>query len=699
MRIISNSVLNLQILKRNKYAISYILLLVAFFGVFLEISQIFSMLVLPLFILGIPGYLFAKIFFSHDDLVDKLLLSFGFSIFNSTVGFYVLLFLYNRPVNTLFSRLFLIFLFFESFTLLSVDYFISRRSVTQKFESEWGLDLVLAQKYQLLLGFLLVGLFFVQILFKQIPLYWPDEHTYVYTSRNLLDANYSFTPLPPVMDPQLWVPRYVFIGLNTLFYLFFGVNLTAPQAMVIISSLILILATFALARLLFDEKTGLIASLYLAFNPLFWWVARRVIPEMLVAALVWSGIYFMIKACKQERSGSEFKWQYVPISGLFFILAIYIKLTAVFLIPTFIMILLVFRQRIGKKRTSIFYMISLAGIISFLGIILASGRYTEYLFFLLRNFSYFLNRWDWHVAYVSMIEPILIISPVVVFGALGIIFDFKTENRGKNTIILFTAWATYFILPLILPDQALDPRHVFPAHIGPSIIAAYGTVEATKREKLWERMLYVSISVQIIYETWIREYIRISQISRFVTELTLLILALVILKKLVQKVKLQPTQTVHNARAAVLLGLIIFLCINGLTLTNLGWSSKTRRLSFEILTATQTSLELSGNWLIENTDESSILMTNEFVRLPYYADYRITYPLPVYEFSFFSEINQKEIEYLILFWSIWSERYPYMFQYIENTPLNMIEMTRWDYTAEDGRELGFVIYNVITNSV
>ncbi len=297
-----------------------------------------------------------------------------------------------------------------------------------------------------------------------------------------------------------------------------------------------------------------------------------------------------------------------------------------------------------------------------------------------------------------MIEPFLIISPVFIFSILGILFDFKQRERGQGVIILFTAWVAYFFLPLILPEQAIDPRQVFPAHVGPSIIAAFGTIEVTKREKLWERMLYFPIFFQAFYEVWIREYVRISQISRVLIELVLLILTLVVLKKAVQKIKLQPSQAVPKARTIVLLGLILVLIINGHALSSCGKSARIRRISLETLSATQTSLEKSGRWLIANTSESSVLMTNEFKRLPYYAGQRITYPLPEYEVFFFSEVQTKNIEYVILFWSIWSLKYPYMNKYIETAPPKMMELTRWIYTAEDGRDLGFVIYKVVIDS-
>ena len=106
---------------------------------------------------------------------------------------------------------------------------------------------------------------------------------------------------------------------------------------------------------------------------------------------------------------------------------------------------------------------------------------------------------------------------------------------------------------------------------------------------------------------------------------------------------------------------------------------------------------LSGSWLNENAIDSSILMTNEFIRLPYYANFRTTYPLPGNEYFFLQDIQSMNIDYLVLFWSIWSERYPYMYNYIDTPPPNMVEITRWNYIAQDGRELGFLIYKMVNN--
>jgi len=695
MKTSSGFITRIKSLKNSIHGLLFLFLIAAVIFTLFELSSLFSLLFLPPLFLILPGYFFAKIIFKKDDLIDQLLIGHGLSILNSIMVFYFLLFLYNRPIDAIFAQIVLVFVFFECFALILIDYIGFKKIKAQNFEYSLRSGLLFVWKNNFIMGLLLLIILLGQILLIKIHLYWPDEHTYVYTSRNLLSANYSFTPLPPVMDPRLWTPRYVFIGLNTVFYMFFGLNLTAPQTLTIISSLMLVLVTFALARTLYSKKVGLIAGLYIAFNPIFWWIVRRVVPDMIVATLLWSGIYFMIKACKNEDNGPDFRWQYIPISGLFFGLAVFVKLTVIFLIPTFLVILLIFRRSISKKRSSIVYMILLAGSISFFGVFLASERYTEYLFFLLRNYSYFLDRWDWNVAYTAMIEPLLIISPVFIFGVLGIYFDFKYNNRGKNAIILFTAWVTYFFLPLILPDQAVDPRHVFPAHVGPSIIAAFGTIEVTKRRKLWERMLYLLPLAQLFYETWIREYVRISQLLRFMLEIILVILLLVVLRKIIQRIKKQSPHEISKSRTMIILGLILILFINGHTLNNLGWSNKTRPIQIEILYASQTALELSGSWLNENTIDSSILMTNEFIRLPYYANFRTTYPLPENEYFFLQDIQNRNIDYLVLFWSIWSEKYPYMYNYIEAPPPKMDELTRWRYTAQDGRELGFVIYKLI----
>jgi hypothetical protein len=36
-----------------------------------------------------------------------------------------------------------------------------------------------------------------------------------------------------------------------------------------------------------------------------------------------------------------------------------------------------------------------------------------------------------------------------------------------------------------------------------------------------------------------------------------------------------------------------------------------------------------------------------------------------------------------------------MYNYIETPPPNMVELARWEHTAQDGRETGFVIYKII----
>jgi len=646
----------------------------------------------------IPGYFIAESFFKQDNLVDKLLIGYGLSTLSSTGSFYLLLFVYNIPIDRSFSRLFLVVLFIESLVFILIDYIRSNKTISQ--HSEFKIRTYsLAQNHYLILGILLFTVVLGQILFVKIPMYWPDEHHYIYTSRNLLQANYSFTPRPPVMDPKLETPRYVFIGMNAIFYLFFGLKLPAPQALIVFSSLMLILATFAVANILYGKKVGLIASLYIAFNPTFWWIARRIVPDMIGAALLWAGIYFMIKVCK--HNGTEKSRQYIPISGIFLGLTVFVKLTIIFMIPTFFMIFIAFRKRMCKEREFLYPMICLAGTISVLAVFLAVKRNTEYLILLIQNFSYFFDHWERILVITSLIEPLLIISPVFVFTIFGIFIDLL-KKKGQNAIILVTAWLAYFIFPLILPEPAVDPRHVFPALVGPSIIAAFGTVEIIKHRKLWEPMLYVLIVVQIFYDVKIRKYVQIPHISSLLLiQLIFILSVFIILRMVVQKTKLRSFKDTTKARALVLIALILLLFANGHRLSSHMESDIVRENYLMILSSTQMTLEKSGEWLMENTNELSVYMTNEFVRLPYYTGFRTTYPLPENESTFFQEIQNKNIDYLILFWHVWLPKNIYnVYKFVETRRFQLIKMFRWEYPSDNDYSWGFVIiYEIINGSL
>lgn len=675
----------------------FLFFLTAFLFLFQEVGSNFTIILLPFYVFIIPGYFFAEIFFKQDNLVDKLLIGYGLSTLSSTGSFYLLLFLYNNPIDLSFSRLFLSVLFIESLVFILVDYFRPNKTISP--HSKFKIRMYsLVPKHYLILAILFCTVVLGQILFVKIPMYWPDEHQYIYTSRNLLQANYSFTPRPPVMDPKLKTPRYVFIGMNAIFYLFIGFKLPAPQALVVFSSLMLLLATFAVANILYGKKVGLIASLYIAFNPTFWWIARRIVPDMIGAALLWTGIYFMIKVCKYN--GTDKGRQYIPITGILLGLTVFVKLTIMFMIPAFYMIFIAFRKRTCKEKEFLF-LIGLTGIISFLIVFLVVKRNTEYLILLIHNFSYVLDHWERSLVFASLIEPLLIISPVFIFTVLGIVIDL-IKKKGQNAIILVTAWLAYFIFPLILPEPAVDPRHVFPALIGPSIIAAYGTVEIIKHRKLWEPILFVLIVVQIFYEVKIRKYVQLPHLSSLLLiQLVLVLIIFIILRKVVQTIKLLSLKDTSKARALVLMGLIILLFINGHRLSNRMESDCVRENYLMILSSTQLSLELSGEWLMENTNESSVFMTNEFVRLPYYAGFRTTYQLPENESAIFQEIQNDNIDYLILFWHVWLPKNIYnVYKFVETRRFQLIKMFRWDYPSDNDYSWGFVIiYKIIKDSL
>ncbi len=100
-----------------------------------------------------------------------------------------------------------------------------------------------------------------------------------------------------------------------LTYALFGINDVGCGTYALAVSLLSIIAIYALGKLLFNERTGIIAALLLALYPLDVELASRLMPDGLLAGFSLFALYFLLKGdiqnSKSPGAGLQSKWSYV----------------------------------------------------------------------------------------------------------------------------------------------------------------------------------------------------------------------------------------------------------------------------------------------------------------------------------------------------------------------------------------------------
>jgi hypothetical protein len=178
------------------------------------------------------------------------------------------------------------------------------------------------------------GLFAFTLL-SRIP--YRSQILYHWDSVNFACAMREFS----VAKEQPQPPGYiVYVGLCRLADLLFGDAQTTMVWISVVASALAVVALFCLGRSMFDRRVGLIAALFLASSPLFWFYGEIALPHTLDALLVIVSAWWLYEVMRGNH-----RYLY-PATAVLAVAGGVRQQTIIFLAP----LLLFALRRVGMKR-------------------------------------------------------------------------------------------------------------------------------------------------------------------------------------------------------------------------------------------------------------------------------------------------------------------------------------------------------------
>lgn len=135
----------------------------------------------------------------------------------------------------------------------------------------------------------------------------------------------------------------------SLLYAVFGPSEAVTVVYPLFASLLGILAIYGIGRLLANERAGLIAALFWASLPLGVFLSTLFGPDGILASFVNVAVYFLLLA---SRFRSTRMWIAYALAGLFVLVAIFVKPSAVIILPFFVIF---FVYRTAKENQQLLH--------------------------------------------------------------------------------------------------------------------------------------------------------------------------------------------------------------------------------------------------------------------------------------------------------------------------------------------------------
>ena len=292
---------------------------------------------------------------------------------------------------------------------------------------------------------LLLLLFIVVYTFNlsKYPMVWIDEGWFCNPSFNLAFHGFLGTTIMPdfysIAHFTYWqMPLYmIFLAVS---FKMFGFGIVQARMVSVFLGFFTVIFTYLLGRELFNKKIGLLATLLLIVNPLFFKVTREARMDIAVACFTLIALYFLVMALKR----SEYKYYFC--SGLFAILSFLSHPNGIFCI-----ISIIFLYGICKVNFKDFRSYSNLKEIT----CLVTGPtmvIIPYLYYISLNFQAFINQYKVNIV-SSASNPLINVSFEVTRYKLLIDFFYSLEGWFTLLLVLSALYLVLFGLLYILRNR------------------------------------------------------------------------------------------------------------------------------------------------------------------------------------------------------------------------------------------------------
>jgi|GEM_PF-3454445 hypothetical protein len=543
-------------------------------------------------------------------------------------------------------------------------------------------------------------LFLVLILFSALrhaDLRLPDEYMYFYKSEDLLEGN-----LMNVYAQNRYVLHFTYASLLSVLPL----NFKSVELISSFFAFSTIFPLYLLSRELFDEKTGIIASLLYAFNPSIIFYSIRFLPLNLSLFLLTSFMYFFYLWMKERKK------THLLVAIAFVIAASMVKLHGLAFLG--IALIYILASRSNGTRTTALTTGLIVAIAIMLAIFLNAFRIIQWKVGNIVNFDILRTGYSIYITYLA---PDYYTLPFLFAFFLGI----SALSASSATPVTSTTPATpvkergkllFLLTPILIyiliftAGPGLGVRHFLPVFPYMAIIASAGI----KSKANWKLFTILTLSYLTVLSTMLLLAPKIPHLIYVIPDpslplrlsVILLGILLLILKKFEKSLK--PSLVTYTA-----VSVIVVACL--INATHFIYLQKAYPDN------SRAGLEEAGIWLDENTPENAMIQSttgelkywkkihlaahpNKFPRSTYldYYTSRKTAAVPDNESELIKRIRNREIDYIVVFThfiltqSAEAKPYDYVRKYAYTPPPNCKVVYRW-YDSEGN--LGFVVYKVL----
>ncbi|MFX1486449.1 MAG: ArnT family glycosyltransferase [Promethearchaeota archaeon] len=557
-------------------------------------------------------------------------------------------------------------------------------------------------KFEFALILFIISFVVILSLLRHAPFHSRDEYAHLYVIRNLL-LNKSFAEdFPIVSGESLWAGetygRYFFVYTYAALVKFGGLDFYSIERISIFFTAMIIPSVYILGARLSKVKNvesqwlGIIAAVFVSVNPAIVYFSIRLFPDLLAAALVIPSLFFFI-------SWKDKGYKEDILSCAFFIfLALFTKLHGLVFLSILVILGIISLQ--DRRKSAI--LLSLCILV--LMFILVFGSEIPFLSEItvrLQNVVQTL-----YESMASMGETIgsMFVHTYGVYGYLGYypqaVFVLLILGSGyfllnyprKHILVLFLPLVAYLAL-FWFGSFGGGTRHFLPCYPILMILAAEGALTLTKRDWLVPTII-ASVPLFLILVTSLYQIsdLPLLGILPFYTAIIAFVGGtLIISKKILEGLNLKNTSSkmIWGITVTVLLASSFSIYQSYIFISNGAYSD-----SF------YPDINVAGDWLRTNTMVNVVILTNGYVPLPYFADYRSARVPPETEQEFLDIIENGEVDYVVIFTQpILSEfvKFPYLEKYIDMPIPEAVEIFRYHnptITLYNGTS--FVIWRVMT---
>ncbi|MBS7616177.1 glycosyltransferase family 39 protein [Candidatus Bathyarchaeota archaeon] len=513
-------------------------------------------------------------------------------------------------------------------------------------------------------------------------------------------------PSKSVLENWSWLERYVYGLCLVYFFQTSSYSLLNGQILSALFYSMLILATFLLSSTR-DEKTGLIAAIFTAFNPMIFVFSNHLMTDIPTAAFTTFSLYFFIKSYEGECVDK----QRFLIALVFAGLALFTKPTSLFIYP--LISLYAFKNNISKGKIET--LLRFSPLLMFLTVFSADwvrcyliqhpnpswNIFTQAL--TLVTFS--INDWSNYLftsptgAYGTFVFPYFYTHGILLLALLGITNVVIKERTRLNvtflSILVFTLWL--FTTSAILGGTVRRIFIVFP------LIMYFAALGLKSRNYLSLSLVPFFLLLMSIPEQGYVPYIQSSTLPENFRLIIKSIGATVVCLKIAEwllgkRIKKLIVNVISTSKEHIFsipfyeitCIAILFVTISASLYSGYFYVNNGPVEINETITIETVGIKQAIEWIDANVPSGSKIATNIIFEFPFYLSYLLAKNYTVinipatYNYSqeeaheaFFNLTFSGEPDYLIIFTSMgYWHWYPYLKDYLNNPPPRMYEIYR-----------------------